>query len=205
MLKLGVVSLLLIVQGQAQPSPGPDKKMHASADDFAQVYWVNNNFDPTAIGTPLYQVGFSHQIPVIPTGQGATFLAVAASNNGAWTKTNPAFIILSTDPRDPTTSRIVTDASWKCNKYDRGNFPANKWPASTSGLAAVSDAASKYENSELLPAVELSPTGFIPLADIQLGAKFIWYAGLGTDYKDDLQPPTSLPAENVVCLIKLKN
>jgi len=197
MLKLGVVSLLFL-QYQAQNptlTPSSEGQFHASADDYGQVYWVNNEFTPTKIGPPMDQVGSSHKIPAYPSGRGATFLAVAASNNGPWTNPNKASIILSTNPK-ATIPRIVTDASWKCNKYDNGGFSQDDWPGSSSAQAAVTDAARKYDTTELLPAVDLSYIlHYIPIKRIQLGAKFIWYGGLGS--KD------ILPAENVVCLIKL--
>ena len=196
MLKLGAVFLLFMVHCEAQ---GP---FHAMADNFGQVYQVS--VDPSGsesvtanIVGPLLNgpIGTGTPVPAaVPT---PTHIAFAATNQGIWSKrTNPAGFILSSDL--DTIPRLVTDGEWRCNQHDEKVEPdgaAINWPRSDAAMTAVKEDAAKY--ADLLPAVALYPNWNFDYGNtrfIDLGANWIWYAGVGL---------TGNPAIQVVCMKKL--
>jgi len=203
MIKLGAVFLLFMVHCEAQ---GP---FHATADNFGQVYQVSVSSDPvpvvkavpvgpflngpTGTGTPL------PKFKVIPL---PTHIAFAATNLGLWSgRSNPSGFILSSDSGTPI--RIVTDGEWKCNQHDDvvvEDAGEISWPISDTAIAAVKADAGNY--ATLLPAVALYPNWNFVYGNtrfIDLGANWIWYAGVGVAGKDSV----GNPATKVVCVKKL--
>jgi len=200
MLKLGSAFFLLLVQTTplilCQTGP-----YHASADNFARAYAVDNAGFPRELGPKMDSVSFGYNLDTAP--EGTVYIAIAAANQvppPGWTSYNPAWILFSSD-KDAAGPRIVSDTTWKCQTYpvykDGGFIEQRMWPNSADARTAIVNLVGTFET--LLDATEVLGNwpNFVPR--IALGAKRIWYAGLSEEGSEAGIKPTN----NVICLKKL--
>jgi len=189
MQNLGPLFFLLLVQ----TAPPIQCQSHVTVDDIGKAYQVNGPEDVQAIGNKLET--WQHAEPLAELGDGSTYIAVAATNLGTWSIRNPGGILLSTDPG--VTPSYVTDSTWKCKGYpDDGT--GRMWPVGDDRIQNIKDFVLSFPTER--NAVQLSPNwnfNWGTIERIDLGANWIWYAGLGQGDADNLPP------NNVICMKEL--
>ena len=186
-------SFFLLLALTAPPIQCQFPKSHVTVNNIGQAYQANAAGDATKIGEVLETIQHPKALAEIPAGN--VYIAIAASNFGNWSKLNPAGILLSTDTED-ITELHVTDSSWKCKGYPDDGTGRN-WPTGNNRGNDIKAFVADF-NSQL-PAVQLSQNWDFnhgTIERIQLGANWIWYAGLGEGDNDNLPP------KNVICMKK---
>jgi len=198
MLKFLCLLSVVLAPAASQADFGP---FHATADDFANVYWSSTPDDLTQLNNEVLD-NWQHSFPLGPFPQlSATALVVAASNLGTWGPYNPAGIILSSDPG--ASPRIVSDNKWFCKgSPDIALVSRKKWSSSPQVKTLIKAALTGDKYKSWLPAVEIYKNfvfgGWGIRDKIPLGASWIWADGLGEGEASDLPP------ENVICILDLR-
>jgi len=200
MLKLGSAFFLLLVQTTplilCQTGP-----YHASADNFARAYAVDNAGFPRELGPKMDSVSFGYNLDTAP--EGTVYIAIAAANEvptSGWSNANPAWILFSSD-NGADGDRIVSDTTWKCATYpvykEGGLIEQRLWPDSATAKSQITALSNNFPT--LLDATEVLGNWPNNVPRIALGAKRIWYAGLSEEGSEAGIKPTN----NVICLKKL--
>jgi len=198
MISLGVSVLILLAQtpppAECQTRVGP---FHAYADNFAQMYTVDNSANVRPYGPFIANpnTGNSAAInSVVPFG--TKFLAVIASNDGDFSQNNAAGFLLSSDPSRKS-PKIVTDESWRCKGFKIKKIAQKDWPTSNTAQNFLRNIV--LLNQSVRRAATITSGNFYiptryPFSDISLDAKLIWAADL-------LRSPKSLKIPTyVICL-----
>jgi len=183
---------LLLVQ-TALPVQCQLDEIFVTVDNVGQVYTVDDADNVEKVGDLLQ----NWRIPVeMSPDPNSKYIAIAASNEGTWSRNNPAGILLSTRSRLFDNNRLLTDDNWKCEEYGSTGNPRT-WPGDSDRTDDILDLKDDYADLphavELGPNFSFGPWGTVP--NIQLGAQWIWFAGYGDDGR--------FPPNNVICIKEL--
>merc|ERR1719153_1020035 len=194
MISLGISVLILLAQ---TPSPA-ECQLPSLGGPFHSVERRSCNVRPYG---PFIQkvAGTSKSVALTPAVPfGSKFLAVIASNIGTFSQTNPAGILLSSDPKK--TPKIVTDDSWRCQGFTPNSISRKDWLTSPAAQGILKNIC--LLNKSVKPAATLSSGNYLfkpnrfPVNDISLDAQLIWAA--------PLIPKSMKIPEYVICLRQLR-